>query len=104
MRNTLLSLGAGALLCVATSVGAGAAPLSAPAGARVALQDLGAVESVHCIPGVVHGHRWGVGHRMLPAARFLWRAAVLRPSLSRLSELRLPARLGRSQALALNAR
>jgi hypothetical protein len=61
MRNTLLSLGACALLCVATLVGAGAAPLSAPAGARVALQDLGAVESVHCIPGVVHRHRWGWG-------------------------------------------
>ena len=61
MRNTLLSLGAGALLCVATSVGASAAPLSAPAGARVALQDLGAVESVHCVPRVVHPHRWGWG-------------------------------------------
>ena len=34
MRNTLLSLGAGALLCAATSLGATAAPLSAPAGAR----------------------------------------------------------------------
>jgi hypothetical protein len=41
MRNILLSLGAGALLCVATSMSAGAAPLSAPAGARAALQDLG---------------------------------------------------------------
>ena len=61
MRNTLLSLGAGAMLCVATSVGAGAAPLSSPAGARLALQDLWAVESIHCIPGVVHGHRWGWG-------------------------------------------
>jgi len=61
MRNTLLALGAGALLCVGMAVGAAAAPLSAPAGARVALQDLGAVESVHCIPRVVHPHRWGWG-------------------------------------------
>src|SRR5829696_3958225 len=61
MRNTLLSLGAGALLCVGTVIGAGAAPLSAPAGARAAIEDLGTMESVHCIPRLVHRHRWGWG-------------------------------------------
>jgi hypothetical protein len=52
---------AGAALALGTVTSAAAMTTTAPSGLRGAIADTANVETVHCVPGWVHGHRWGWG-------------------------------------------
>jgi hypothetical protein len=60
MRLYSLTL-ATAALALATTSGASAMTTGVPAGLRAAIDDVANVETVHCVPGWVHWHRWGWG-------------------------------------------
>jgi hypothetical protein len=60
MRKYTVAIAA-ALLSLGLAGAADATPLGASGGLRAAIQDNSLAETVHCVPGWVHGHRWGFG-------------------------------------------
>jgi hypothetical protein len=50
-----------AALALGTATSAAAMTTGTPTGLRAAIEDIANVETVHCVPGWVHWHRWGWG-------------------------------------------
>jgi hypothetical protein len=59
--NKHIATFATALLALGATTSADAVPLSAPSGLRPTIEDTATMQTVHCVPGWVHWHRWGWG-------------------------------------------
>ena len=63
MRQLVLALAAATTVSASAILAdrAEAMTLGTPAGMRAAIDGVAVAESIHCVPGWVHWHRWGWG-------------------------------------------